>query len=233
MHTEKVYTRKGEKYQGNSYIEYPEQKECLMIINPNNFEGFYYVLTGLVVPRPIAFISTISPDGVTNLAPFSFFNAVSGNPATVIVSIGRYTGTKSKDTLANIETTKEFVINIVNYEISEAMNSTAAEFPEHVDEFDVSGLTKLQSEIVAPPRVAESPAQLECRLNKVVQIGNGDNESGLVIGDVLLVHVKDEIIDGNRIDINKLNAIGRLSGSMYSNIGETFSLKRPIYQENG
>ena len=112
-----------------------------MIINPKESQEFYYILTGIVAPRPIAFISTLSPTGVNNLAPFSFFNAVSANPPTLVVSIGRYVDNKPKDTLFNIESTGEFVVNVVNSDIVEAMNLTAAEFPPDIDEFEIAGLT--------------------------------------------------------------------------------------------
>ena len=160
-----------------------------MIIDPNTFERFSAVLTGVIVPRPIAFVSTISPDGVVNLAPYSFFNAVSYS--TVVFSSSRNVGNKSKDTLRNIEETGEFVVNIVVDSIAEAMNATAAEFPESVDEFEIAGLTHAPSQIVKPPRVAESPVNIECKLDQVVQIGSGEHEHGLVIGTLSLIHISE------------------------------------------
>ena len=139
-----------------------------MKIDPKTFENFYRVLTGVVVPRPIAFVSTQSPDGIDNLAPYSFFNAVAYDPPTVVFSSSRRVEHKSKDTLRNIEETGEFVVNIVVDDIAEAMNATAAEYPEDVDEFDIARLTAVPSDIVKPPRVAESPVNMECRLNQVV-----------------------------------------------------------------
>ncbi|MCH2525360.1 MAG: flavin reductase family protein [Dehalococcoidia bacterium] len=201
----------------------------MMIIDPKQEERIYYILTGIVAPRPIAFISTKSSKGVHNLAPFSFFNAVSANPPTIVVGIGRYIDSKPKDTLLNIEETGEFVVNIVSNEIVEAMNMTAAEFPNDVDEFEIAGLTKAPSIHIDPPRVAESPVQLECKLKQVIQIGEGSTESGLVIAEILLIHLKDDIIVNNRIDNSKLNPVGRLSGGMYAYTNETLYLKRPIY----
>lgn len=198
-----------------------------MKINPHNFEGFNRVLTGVIVPRPIAFVSTISPDGVVNLAPYSFFNAVSYD--TVVFSSSRNVGDKSKDTLRNIEETKEFVVNIVVDPIAEAMNATAAEYPEDVDEFAIAGLTHAPSEIVKAPRVAESPVNIECKLHQVVTIGSGDNEHGLVIGTILLMHVRDDIIDGHRIDQDKLMATGRMAGNMYCRTNDRFDMVRPVY----
>ena len=198
-----------------------------MIIDPNTFEGFNRVLTGVIVPRPIAFVSTISTDGVVNLAPYSFFNAMSYT--TVVFSSSRNVGPKSKDTLRNIEETGEFVVNIVVDPIAEAMNATAAEFPEGVDEFEVAGLTHAPSEIVKAPRVAESPVNIECKLDQIVQIGSGDHEHGMVIGTILKLHIWDDIIDGHRIDQAKLMATGRMAGNMYCRTSERYEMVRPVY----
>ena len=123
-----------------------------MRIDPLNFERFNLVLTGVVVPRPIAFVSTVSTDGISNLAPYSFFNAVSYDPPTIVFSSSRTVDRKSKDTLRNVEETGEFVVNVVVDDIAEAMNKTSAEFPEDVDEFEIAGLTAIPSEIVKAPQ---------------------------------------------------------------------------------
>ena len=198
-----------------------------MIIDPLNFEGFNRVLTGVIVPRPIAFVSTVSADGVVNLAPYSFFNAVSYT--TVVFSSSRNVGNKSKDTLRNIEETGEFVVNIVVDSIAEAMNKTSAEFPEDVDEFEIAGLTQAASEMVKAPRVAESPVNIECKLEQVVKIGSGEHEHGLVIGTILLMHVRDDIIDGHRINQERLMATGRMAGNMYCRTSDRFEMVRPVY----
>jgi flavin reductase (DIM6/NTAB) family NADH-FMN oxidoreductase RutF len=198
-------------------------------INPSTFENFNRVLTGVVVPRPIAFVSSISADGIANLAPFSFFNAVSYSPPTIVFSAARHAGWKEKDTLANIEATGEFVVNIVSEEIAEAMNSTAAEYPADVDEFEIAGLTALPSDRIKSPRVAESPVSMECRLNQVVEIGEGDNSHGLVIAEVVLLHIRDDVINGHRIDQQKLKPVGRLAGSMYCSTLDTYEMFRPNY----
>jgi flavin reductase (DIM6/NTAB) family NADH-FMN oxidoreductase RutF len=198
-------------------------------IDPTTFENFNRVLTGVVVPRPIAFVSTRSTDGVDNLAPYSFFNAVAYNPPTVVFSSSRTVERKSKDTLRNIEETGEFVVNVVVDDIADAMNKTAAEFPEDVDEFEIAGLTSIPSEIVKPPRVAESPVNMECRLEQVVNIGDPRHGHGLVIGTILLMHVRDDIIDGHRINQALLKATGRLAGNMYCHTADTFELVRPVY----
>ena len=198
-----------------------------MIIDPNTFERFNSVLTGVIVPRPIAFVSTMSPDGEVNLAPYSFFNAVSYNH--VVFSSSRHVSNKSKDTLRNIEETGQFVVNIVVDPIADAMNATAAEYPEGVDEFEIAGLTHAPSQIVKPPRVAESPVNIECELDQVVQIGSGPHEHGLVIGKILLMHVSDDVIDGHRIDQAKLMATGRMAGNMYCRTNDRFEMARPVY----
>ena len=198
-----------------------------MIIDPLNFEGFNRVLTGVIVPRPIAFVSTVSADGVVNLAPYSFFNAVSYT--TVVFSSSRNVGNKSKDTLRNIEETGEFVVNIVVDPIAEAMNATAAEYPEDVDEFEIAGLTHAPSQMVKAPRVAESPVNIECKLDQVVKIGSGEHEHGLVIGTILLLHVRDDIIDGHRINQERLMATGRMAGNMYCRTSDRFEMVRPVY----
>ena len=200
-----------------------------MKIDPNTFETFYRVLTGVVVPRPIAFVSTRSHDGVDNLAPYSFFNAVAYDPPTVVFSSSRRVEHKSKDTLRNIEETGEFVVNIVVDEIAEAMNRTSAEFPEDVDEFDIAGLTSVPSDIVKPPRVAESPVNMECRLNQIINLGEGAGGHGLVIGTIVLMHVRDDIINGHRINHQLMKPTGRLAGSMYCHTADTFELVRPVY----
>ena len=198
-----------------------------MIIDPKTFERFNAVLTGVIVPRPIAFVSTMSPDGEVNLAPYSFFNAVSYS--NVVFSSSRHVGHKSKDTLRNIEETGEFVVNIVVDSIAEAMNSTAAEYPEGEDEFEIAGLTHAPSQIVKPPRVAESPVNIECKLDQIVQIESGPHEHGLVIGTILLMHVHDDVLDGHRIDQAKLMATGRMAGNMYCRTNDRFEMARPVY----
>lgn len=199
-----------------------------MRIDPKNFEGFNRVLTGVVVPRPIAFVSSVSADGIVNLAPFSFFNAMAYDPATIVLGISRNAGWKTKDTLANIEATGEFVVSVVVDDIAEAMNSTAAEFPADVDEFEIAGLSAKPSELVRAPLVAESPVNMECKLNQVVEIGDGTNH-GIVIGEILLMHIRDDIINGHRINHNLLKPVGRLAGNMYCKTDDVYEMVRPQY----
>ena len=200
-----------------------------MKIDPLTFENFYRVLTGVVVPRPIAFVSTRSADGVDNLAPYSFFNAVCSDPPTVVFSSSRTAGSKSKDTLRNVEETGEFVVNVVVDDIANAMNKTAAEFPDDVDEFEVAGLTAIPSDLVKAPRVAESPVNMECKLQQIVSLGDPDHGNGLVIGVVVLMHIRDDIISGHRINHANLKPTGRLAGNMYCHTADTYELVRPVY----
>ena len=200
-----------------------------MQIDPQSFDNFYRVLTGVVVPRPIAFVSTRSADGVANLAPFSFFNAVAPYPPTIIFSSSRNAGRKYKDTLANVEETGEFVVNVVVDDIAEAMNRTAAEFPADTNEFEIAGLTEALSAIVKAPRVAESPVNMECRLSQVINIGEGDHQHGLVIGEIVMMHIRDDIINGHRINHQILKPTGRLAGSMYCHTADIFEMVRPVY----
>ena len=201
-----------------------------MKLDPKTFDSFYRVLTGVVVPRPIAFVSTVSADGNFNLAPYSFFNAVGYDPPTIVFSSSRHVGGKQKDTLVNIEQTGEFVVNVVVDDIAEAMNKTAAEFPAGVSEFEIAGLTPAPSDLIKAPRVAESPVNMECRLIQVVPIGKGAHEHGLVIGEVILMHLRDDILDGHRVNHHILKPTGRLAGSMYCHTSDVFEMPRPVYQ---
>ena len=205
-----------------------------MKLIPQEFEGFNRVLTGVVVPRPIALVSTVSPEGVVNLAPFSFFNAIAYDPPTLVLGISRSAGWKAKDTLANIEATCEFVVNVVVDDIAAAMNATAAEYPADVDEFQVSGLTAAPSDVVRPPGVAESPVNMECRLNQVIPIGGEEPSAhALVIGEIALMNIRDDVISGHRIDHSRLKPVGRLAGNMYCDTSDTYELARPVYRPQG
>ena len=187
----------------------------------------YRLLVGSVVPRPIAFVSTRSTAGVNNLAPFSFFNAVCGDPPVVLFCpVWR---DPMKDTLANVRETREFVVNIVNEDIVEQMNACSAEVPANVDEFAMSGLTPLASDLVNAPRVAESPVSMECKLLQIVEISAQPMGGNIVIGEVLRFHVDDRIIDAGsyKIDAEKLRAVGRMSGYDYTRTRDRFSLVRP------
>lgn len=202
-----------------------------MKINPKTFEGFNRVLTGVVVPRPIAFVSTISNSGNINLSPYSFFNAVSYDPPLIIFSSSKFTSDgKLKDSLSNIEQNGEFVVNIVNENIVEAMNKTAAEYPENVNEFDIANLTQIDSDLVKPPRLRESPVNMECKLERIITLGTEAHPQGLVIGEIIQLHIDDQIISGHRINHEKLKPVGRLAGNMYTHTYDVFELMRPSYE---
>ena len=164
-----------------------------------------------------------------NLAPYSFFNAVAYDPPTLVFSSSRFAADKRKDTLSNIEATGEYVVNVVVDDIAEAMNRTAAEYPADVSEFDIAGLTPVPSTVVKPPRVAESPVNMECRLQQIVPIGQGHHQHGLVIGQIVLMHIRDDLIDGHRIIHQRLRPTGRLAGSMYCHTSDVFEMARPVY----
>ena len=200
-----------------------------MTINPQDTDprNIYQLMIGAIVPRPIAFVSTISAAGVPNLAPFSFFTAVSANPPVVcFCPMVRGNGT-TKDTLNNIRETKEFVVNVVPEAIAQQMNLCSGEYPPNVDEFVVSGLTTVPSEAVRPPRVMESPVQMECRLVQIVEISNKPLGGSMVFGEIVRMHLADGIVDGYKIDPDRLNAIGRMGGPTYTRTHDRFDLQRP------
>ncbi|MCU1261901.1 MAG: hypothetical protein JWO80_4786 [Bryobacterales bacterium] len=190
--------------------------------------NIYKLMVGAIVPRPIAFVSTLSAAGVRNLAPFSFFTAVSANPPVICFSpMIRGSDASKKDTLRNIEETGEFVVNVVSEEFAKAMNACSGEYPPEVDEFDVSKLTPIPSEAVKPPRVAEAHVQMECRLCKVVHVSAKPLGGSLVLGEVLRFHVDDAIVHNFSIDPDKLNAIGRMGGPTYVRTTNRFDMQRP------
>ncbi len=188
----------------------------------------YRTLIGLVTPRPIAWVTTIDRLGRVNLAPFSFFNVFGSNPPVVVFSPTLKRDGSKKDTLLNIEETCEFVVNCAVESVIESINLTSAELAHGESEADLAGLELLPSERIKPPRVAASPAQLECRLIKVLPIGNGPSSANLVIGEVVFLHVSNDVIGSDgRIDPRKLKTIGRLGGDFYAKTSDLFELPRP------
>lgn len=191
-------------------------------------QDVYKLMVGSIVPRPIAFVSSLSPDGHANLAPFSFFTAVSANPPVICFSpLVRAADGKRKDTLQNIEATGEFVVNIVSEEFAPAMNQCSFDFPPEIDEFAISGLTPLASEVVKPPRVAESLIHFECKLLQVVHVSPKPLGGSLVIGEVLRFHVDNAVINQFRINPQRLHAIGRMGGPTYTRTTDRFDMERP------
>jgi flavin reductase (DIM6/NTAB) family NADH-FMN oxidoreductase RutF len=184
----------------------------------------YKLLIGSVVPRPIAFVSTVSPAGVRNLAPFSFFNAICGEPPMVCFSTSFRE--PRKDSYVNVKATGEFVVNIVSEEIAEKMNLSSGDYPYGVDEFEIAGLTAVPSDVVRPPRVLESHVNMECKLSQIIELGTRPGAS-LIIGEVVRFHVDDAIVEDFRIDPDKLRAIGRMGGNVYSRTRDRFEMIRP------
>lgn len=208
-----------------------------MIIDPAHAHSrdIYFLMISTIVPRPIAFVSTRSASGVDNLAPFSYFNGICSKPPMLSLSIGhrRWQGELvKKDTLRNIEETGEFVVNAATLPLLEKVNQSSAEYPPDVSEFEELGLTPLPSDLVKPPRVKESPVQMECRLHRVLMLGDPPL-NGLVIGEVVRFHVDDAIWDSARsmVDPEKLQPISRLGGTLYSTLGQILSLPRPDWKK--
>lgn len=198
-----------------------------MIIDPKSVDAAtsYKILVNVVVPRPIAFVSTISAAGVHNVAPFSFFNAFCGDPPILGFAPNN---SPPKDTLVNVRATREFVVNIVTEEIAERMNLTAKRYAPDVDEFLIAGLTAAPSTVVRPPRVLESPVNLECKVTQIVEISSRPEGNSLVIGEVVCFHIDDTIIDERyRVDSEKLHAIARLGGTAYARTRDRFQMIRP------
>ncbi len=200
-----------------------------MTINPSeqHFANIYKLLIGSIVPRPIAFVSSLSADGVRNLAPFSFFSAVCSNPPIVLFSTSVRGDGSNKDTHNNVKATGEFVVNIVSENIAEQMNICSADVALDVDEFVLSGLTPIPCDIVKPPRVKESLINMECKLRQIVSFGDHPGAGKTIFGEVVRFHVDDSIVDNFRIDPEKLQAIGRMGGNFYSTTRDRFELVRP------
>jgi len=193
----------------------------------------YKLLIGCVVPRPIAWVSTLNLAGVRNLAPFSFFNAIGSNPPAVSISVSYVDGLdQRKDTLRNISDTGEFVVNIVDEDLAQAMNATSANYPPGVDEFEIAGVTAAPCVTVRPARVAGAPVSLECKLFTLVPVGEGPGSATLAIGVIHMIHMRADVInDRHYIDITKLRPIARLAGASYAYVHETFDMVRPIYDK--
>lgn len=193
-------------------------------------QASYKLIIGSVVPRPIAFVSTCSPEGITNLAPFSFFNAVCSNPPTLLFTTTRRgTDGQKKDTLVNVEATGEFVVNVVTESIVQAMNQASAEYPYGVSEFEQAGFTEEPSLIVKPPRVKESPIHMECKLDRIVEIGDGSVGSGsIIIGTIVQFHYHEDVYENGHVLVEKLKPVARLAGISYCPVRDIFELPRPV-----
>lgn len=204
-----------------------------MKINPADLDrkGAHDLLVGVALPRPIAFVSTISDQGVPNLAPFSFFIPMSAKPAIIGVGIGRKRDGRKKDTLVNIEWAKDFVVNVVTENLAAPMNLTSGEYPPEVDEFKIAGLTATRADLVKSPLLAESPVNMECRLVQVLEYGNFPHINNFVIGEMIQIHVKDEFWEKGEIQAPRLKAIGRMGGDWYCRTSDVFEMKRPVLSD--
>lgn len=184
----------------------------------------YRLLTSCILPRPIAFVSTVNKNGVPNAAPFCFFTGITPSPPTIAFSVMRR-GDQKKDTIRNIENTRDFVINLVDETLAQAMNMASGSYPPDMSEFDVTGLTQVPSELVTSPRIAESPVHLECKLRTIVELG--DLPASLVIGEIVCYHVREALFVDGTIDVKKLRAIGRLGENVYVTTKDLFDMIRP------
>lgn len=184
--------------------------------------AMYRFMTGVVVPRPIAFVSTVGAGGRFNVAPFSYFNAITSRPPLISISIGSREG-GMKDTLRNLRATPDFVVNIVDEPLLARAVQASGDWPEEVSEFDLTGLTPVPAERVKSPRVAESPVSLECRLEREIALG----EAVLVVGEIVFAHADDRVLTEGRVDIAKLKPAGRLGGDGYSIVRDVIQFPRP------
>lgn len=196
-------------------------------MNEQSVHDNYKLLIGSVVPRPIAFVTSVDADGVVNAAPFSFFNIVNDHPPMVMFSCGKRPDGTLKDTARNILASREFTVHVTDEDNIEAINHTAINAPAGISELELAGLTAVPGTAVAVPRVRECPVAMECRLERHVDLGHFD----MLVGEVLAFYVRDDLISNGRIDIGKLKPLSRLAGSSYSAIGRIFDLERPVYGE--
>jgi flavin reductase (DIM6/NTAB) family NADH-FMN oxidoreductase RutF len=207
-----------------------------MIVSPSDLphSELYGILLNSVAPRPIAWVSTMSALGQPNLAPFSFFNAVCVDPPLLAFAPGHRRPKQPdashgevKDTLRNVRETREFVVNIVTYELAEAMNLTSGEYDASVNEFEVAKVTAQASKIVRPPRVAESLVSFECKLYQILDFSPRPTSSSLVIGQVVSIHMNDANVKDGKLDRNSLDLIGRMGGMQYTRTTQRFDMVRP------
>lgn len=197
-------------------------------------DAAYFWQIATIVPRPIAWTSTLNEDGTANLAPFSYFTGAGSDPPMCIIVVSRRTrdGVEvPKDTWRNIERQGEYVIHVVPNRLAEAMNVTSTDFPYGVDEFDAAGVTKIPSERVRPPRIAEAPVAMECRLERIVEVGR--DRTAIIVGEILLWHVRDDLVVDGRLDMGRLDPVGRMAGPTYTRTRDRFTLVRPKLRKPG
>ena len=201
-----------------------------MNIDPTKLEerDQYKLMTGSIVPRPIALVSTLGPDG-PNAAPFSLFNMVGSDPCMLMFSVGNQGDGTAKGTIKNLEHCPEFVVHICNERIAEHMNVCSTDFAHGINEMEKAGLTAVPSLKVRPPRIEEAPVQMECKLIQIVRFGTRHN---VVFGEVVMFHYHEGIVNERfHVDLTKLAPIGRLSGMLYTKVKDTFRMERPFLGE--
>ena len=188
----------------------------------------YQWLVSTLLPRPIAWVSTLGPDGVSNLAPFSFFAGVCARPPTVVFCPSQNRFGQPQDTLRKVEKTGEFVVNLVSVALAEQMNATSATLPYGESEFEKFGVATAPSIVIRPPRVAAAPVAFECRLDRIVRFGEGPIAGNAVFGTVVRAHIRDDILgpDG-QVDVRKFDPLARLGGDQYARLGEMLYFPRP------
>ena len=193
-----------------------------------HWRDVYQLCIGFVGPRPIALVSTVSADGLPNVAPFSFFNMVAGNPPVLMICPALRRDAQPKDTLTNIHATGEFVVAAVTESIAEPMVRCGADLPPGQSEFEFSGLTASPATVVKPPLVRESPVNIECRVRQIVELGTGPGGGNVVFGDILSVHVADGILDAQGlVDPRKFRGVGRLGGKWYCTVKDPYEMEIP------
>jgi len=197
-----------------------------MNIDPNDIDRkeAYNLFTSVIVPRPIAWVTTLNDDGSTNAAPFSFFMGVTSYPPRLAFSVSSRRG-EPKDTAKNIMRTEEFVVNLVTKSNAEAMFSTSKEYEYGIDELRQAKLSTGESEKISTPYIKESPVNMECKLEKIVEIGEPTNY--MIIGEVILFHIDEAIYSEGVVDPHKLQSVGRMGNPLYSNVNDIFKMERP------
>lgn len=203
-----------------------------MNLNPDSLDAdaIYQLLISAVIPRPIAWVSTMSADGTVNLAPFSYFTAVCSKPPTLVFCPGVPGPDGSeKDTLRNIRECGEFVVHLPDEATAEAMNRSAINFPPELSELEYSGVTTVQSTVISVPRIAEAPLAFECRSQRIVDVSTKQGGGFAVFGEVVHVYCRDELWNGEKVELGPFKPIARLGGHAYARVGDTFELRRPVY----
>ena len=187
----------------------------------------YKLLSGSIIPRPIAFVTTQNLTGYVNAAPFSFFNVVNHTPPMIAIAVQRTNGNR-KDTSINIEQSGEFAVHITDEAIVNDVNETAAPLEYGVNELKRTSLSMIDSDLINVPAIKEAKVRFECKLHQIVQLGNKDNGSDLIIGEIVMYHIDEEVyFEDSKIDANQLNPVARLAGNDYSLLGQTFTVNRP------